>query len=1353
MKNTHRSVDTQKRAVSAFLALLIISGLVMTLGAGIAVQAQALYIAPSAINFTILHTNDFHGQLEPSGSNPGMARVAQVVNDVRTAVGADNVLLVDAGDEMQGSLLSNLQKGAPTIATFNAMGYQAATFGNHEFDWGQPDLIARTQEASYPYVTANIVSGACAEANWTPPSFAKPYEIKTVGMDPNQVNVAFIGVTTTETPVITIASATEGLCFKDPADSILHYYDEMKAQADVIVVLSHLGFNDGGYGYGIPVYGDQTLAAKLNTAGKPANLIIGGHSHTNLSEAKMVGDTAIVQAYYSGRRVGQADMTFDPATKAVTVNWQSLTVSTTGDKDPTIDALIQTYANDPAYQALINQPVGYVQVDLLRNYSGDSMMAAFVDDAIYGALNNDVDPANDVDLFLNNAGGIRTDWCDKEDPANPGTYIWSSSSADCSEGVWPHDPMLLNYGQMFTVLPFGNATVVGDMTGAQIMDVLHQSATLGKGAIQPAGMTYKFYRYSDALPGPQPWAWGAWDACVTNKTTGDCDPLDLAKTYKVGTNEFLAPAGGDNYAAFKYMSNITYWGDMLNAVNGWVVANYTQVNPYKGPDGDGMLDGRITRVGDDSGGDVVPISILHHNDSHGRLLKNGNYQGLTQLATVVKQERLHNPDRTLLFSMGDNIQGDSMMYYFKNAAEGTTADGTPLPPDLWQNPFVAAMNAMQYNGMVLGNHEFNFGAAVFDSTFSKASFPLLGANMTDSGAYGVNKVGLDAMAAQGVMVNVYDGLEYTLPSGDSANPVKIGILGLTNHRVPNYELPSNIPGLAFSDPLAKAAELTPVLSGRNDAVVMLTHIGFTENPTSVEVDENVDTNLALMVPDIDVILGSHSHTNPAYGFGEYKYLPTIVPGPTNIPVLINQAYRYNTYLGEVILGFLPKAEGGYDAVSRTGRDIAIDIDTLEDPTVKAIVDPYQTVINAYNNTEIGQTEVPIDALQAFTEETNGANQQADASVYVLRKNGVQVDFHLSGAMTNRKVADAATPDSPVTLKVSDMFSLMPYENSLLVMQMNGPQLKVVLERAYRNYYYYKYVPGYGGYSHYTTCMIDTDENNVITYADTSPELPNNNNVISLVINGTPVDFNDAATYYNVSTVNYLAAGSCNFNDDGVSLWPLDQIVADTQLYVRDAVIDYIKAQTAPIAPMIEGRLQFRTDYVPTPETVTLPLMADTWVNSGDMAINYNNYAALIARTTGVDNILLVFDRSQLPTGATITAATLELYVSGQSGQWGKQLAALNVDAFDPATVTFATAPSFYNPSASVTVPNEIGTVMLDAMNQVEAWDAMAQSADGMGYLAVSATNAYTVPRDYRQPRDLQRQTGHAHCDLPAVTQP
>ncbi len=332
--------------------------------------------------------------------------------------------------------------------------------------------------------------------------------------------------------------------------------------------------NDGGYGYGISVYGDKTLAQKLIDAGKPVSLIIGGHSHTDVSAATVVGPTTIAQAHYNGRKVGRADITVN-TDGSVSVAWQRLTIGTSDPQNVPVQDLIMTYVNDPDYQALINQPVGYSQVDLLRNYNGNSMMADFVDDAIYGTLNSDSDPLNDVDVFFNNAGGIRIDWCDKEDPANPGTYIWSSTAADCSEGLWTHDPMLLTYGQMFQILPFGNATIVGDMTGAQIVELLHQSATLFKGALQPAGMQYSFFRYSDSNPGPQPYAWGAFDYCIVNQATDACEPIDLTKTYRVGTNEFLAPAGQDGYVPFKYMTNITYWGDMLDSVNAWVAANNT----------------------------------------------------------------------------------------------------------------------------------------------------------------------------------------------------------------------------------------------------------------------------------------------------------------------------------------------------------------------------------------------------------------------------------------------------------------------------------------------------------------------------------------------------------------------------------------------------------------------------------------------------------------------------------------------------------------------------------------------------------------------------------------------------------
>ena len=1126
----------------AFTATLI---LLFALGALNVPLAQAQSTAPGDVaTITLLHTNDFHGNLEPAGSNPGMARVAQVVEDVRTEVGADNVVLLDAGDIMQGTLLSNLFYGESTIDVYNFMGYNAATLGNHEFDWGQTPLISRTLQAEFPFVAANIVvndTGNCATAGWTTPPFAAPWVTMTVGAPGNQAVLGLIGVSSTETPYITIASATEGLCFKDPAESIIHHYDAVQAAgADAIVVLSHLGYADGGYGYGFTVYGDRTLASMLVQAGKPVPLIIGGHSHTDLATATVVDGVTVVQAHYAGRKVGRADLVIDKSTGDVTVNWQRLTVSTTGDQDPDVAARIATWAEDPWYQSEINRVVGYTSVDITRNYNGDSLMGAFVNDAIYNDLNTDATADNDVDMVFNNPGGLR---------------------ADIVAGG--QTPFTLTHGILYSVLPFGNATVVGDMTGDKVLDLLNQSATLFKGALQVSGIRYDFYRYSDALPGPQPWAWGAFNVEVQNRSTGMWEPLQLDHTYRIATNEFLAPAGQDGFSAFKYVTNISYWGDMLNGVERWVASAYTYDDPYAG-----VLDGRITRNGTDSDGDVLPVTVLHHNDSHGNLWK-ARFVGYTQLATLINQQRAHNPSRTLLLNSGDQIQGDAMMYYYKNAPMGVGADGRPLPAELTTHPMMAVMNAMAYTAWTVGNHEFNFGNQVFTGILQQSDAPVLQANIEDDGRYGLADVPLKPFTV------------FALPDRSNGD-IRVAVLGIGNHRVPNYELPSNIVGLTFTNPISKAIELAPVLQGANDAVIALTHIGFTTNPASIEVDANVDTALAAAAPGIDAIIGGHSHTDPSRqtsASGPYLYLPAFVGGPNNTPVIINHAYRYNSYLGELVLGLLPKPIGGYEVVARAGRYHAVTMSTPEDPAIRAIVDPYIDFLTAYTTTVIGQTEVPLDALNGYTEETNAANMQADASVWELASHDITVDFHLSGAMSNRKVAASATPANPTTLIVNDMFSLMPYENSLVVMRMNGPQLKAILERAYRNYFFYKYVPGAGGYSYYTTCMLTTNRDVQITYLDQYPFPPNGNNAVSLVVNGMPVDFEDADTFYEVSTVNYLAAGSCNFNDDSVSLWPLDEITHDTQYYVRDAVINYIAAQADPISPAVEGRLQFVNGYM------------------------------------------------------------------------------------------------------------------------------------------------------------------------------
>jgi hypothetical protein len=232
----------------------------------------------------------------------------------------------------------------------------------------------------------------------------------------------------------------------------------------------------------------------------------------------------------------------------------------------------------------------------------------------------------------------------------------------------------------------------------------------------------------------------------------------------------------------------------------------------------------------------------------------------------------------------------------------------------------------------------------------------------------------------------------------------------------------------------------------------------------------------------------------------------------------------------------------------------------------------------------------------------------------------------------------------------------------------------VLERAYRNYYYYKYVPGYGGYSYYTTCMLDTNFGNQIKYNDLYPALPNGNNVVSLTFNGQEINFDDASTFYRVSTVNYLAAGSCNFNDGGKTLWPLDQIANDTQYYVRDAVIDYTTFM-GTVSPAIEGRLSFITDTTPPVITVTTP-QAITYQNAGTMTLDFSATDDI----AGVKWVNATLDGVAVTNGQVIK---LYLYVPGTTHT-------LDVTAMDKAynsasaSVTFTVETSIQSLMSVVT---------------------------------------------------------------------
>jgi 2',3'-cyclic-nucleotide 2'-phosphodiesterase (5'-nucleotidase family) len=1115
------------------------------------------------VEATLLHTNDFHGRLETDyRGRGGSAYLADKVNDIRAEMGEENVVLMDAGDVyFAAPAISQLLMGESTIDIYNMIGYDLAAFGNHEFDKGQEELAARVAQSEFPWLGANVVLEG---TDWDLPDWAQAYEILEIGSGKYKAKLGVLGLAGEETPEVTLIGTTDGLVFKDLTETILHYYDEIKDQVDALIVVVHMGTDDSG-----PYKGLTTVAQELIDAGKPVDLMIGGHQHQALFDPVYVGDTAIVSAGYYGRWLGQVDVTIDKDAKKLFVdNYQLNTITGLVTLEGLTADLIGYFeagdiSNKGVFNSLLTKLEG-AQAALGRGNvtAAANKLEAFINE-VMAQNGKHVAPeaaealAMDAEWFLENTdlevaarvaywaevvapivnepvGATNIDLVrDYNDESIMGDIVTDSMlwSADFYDDGQLNDtvdiaftnpgglradivipdgaalPYTVTWGATFDVLPFGNTLYMMDLTGAQIQELLDQAATLYKGILQTSGASW--YWYNDCGC-DAPTAWGAYGITV------DGAPLDRDQVYRVVTNDFLA-GGQDGWTTFAEGTN--RWNTYYDMQEGFV----EYIKMLEVIDAEDIPMGRITQL------DNV-VTMLHTNDTHGRWEADSYGGGFAYLADLIKKERAHNPN-ALLLDAGDTFQGNSFAYFFKDR------------PD---NPIAGGMSFLGYDAMTIGNHEFNFGPATFANMLGQLDALILGTiNLEDDGSYGfINE-----------NVNDYINLD--------VDGLKVTIFGLTNPRVYRYELPTNIPGLTFYSGLDTGFAAVPqILADETpDLLVGLTHMGY--SPYGDEVDS--DVLLAEGVAGIDVLIGGHSHTtlDPAV-------LVTSDINPEG--TLIAQARRYAGYLGQVNVGFI-----GGEVVLREGFLIPTS-EATPNAELEAYLTPFLAEIDAYNATEIGQTQVPIDALEAYTQETNGANLQADAAVWELAdKEGVTVDMHLSGAMSNRLVAAGATPTNPVYLTKGDMFNLMPYENSLVVLSMNGPQIKEILERSYRNYWYYKYDPDYGGYSHYTTCMLTTDEGNVITYSDPGAGTPpDGNNVVSMTLDGVPIDFTDNVTTYLVSSVNYLAAGSCNFNNAGETIWPLDQIAYDTQFYVRDSVINYVEAQVGPISPAIEGRLVFNT---------------------------------------------------------------------------------------------------------------------------------------------------------------------------------
>ena len=481
---------------------------------------------------TILYTNDVHTYIDNKSPKPTYAAIAALKKSIEDT-GRD-VLLVDAGDHIQGTAYGSMDDGATIIELMNEAGYDLATPGNHEFDYGMARAKAVLREADFPYVSCNWVDLRTG-LNVLP-------SVKFFFVGGRKI--AFVGVTTPET----FTKSTPAYFMNDAQTRYIYdilggedgqkLYDAVqkaidKAEfwgADTIIGLGHLGVDPSSS----PWTSEEVIA---HTHGFTA--FIDGHSHTVMAN-KQVTDASgkavtLTQTGSYFKNIGKmtvgADGTIttelidtyeglDAAVAATASNWISAVDDMLGEEIAVGDT--KFYINDPA-------------TGKRRIRSGETNLGDFVADGIYTYF-NEIEELH-CDIAIMNGGGIRT---------------------DVEAGPW-------SFKTCKTVSPFGNVACLMSVTGQQIQDALEFGARFagaeGKengGFLQVAGARYTIH---PMIPNTvqtndkNVWTGSAATPRVSNveiydKTTGTYKPLDPNATYALAGMNYTLRNLGDGFAMF-----------------------------------------------------------------------------------------------------------------------------------------------------------------------------------------------------------------------------------------------------------------------------------------------------------------------------------------------------------------------------------------------------------------------------------------------------------------------------------------------------------------------------------------------------------------------------------------------------------------------------------------------------------------------------------------------------------------------------------------------------------------------------------------------------------------------------------
>ncbi|KAI1161628.1 Metallo-dependent phosphatase-like protein [Nemania serpens] len=498
------------RAALSFLALA---------AAGLSVAEDSLYSRRAAkrfiddsgnYNISFYHINDVHAHLDQFSSSGtdctkpekgcygGYARVKTVLDETRPE--HPDSLLLNVGDEFQGTLFYTFYGGEKIAETLNQIGFDAMTLGNHEWDGGDEKLGDFLKNLTFPIVSANVHSD-----NEKLNSTIKPYHIF------EEYGLAVIGATTETVP--SISSPGKGTKFTDVVAAVQASIDEIRRTTNItrIAAITHIGYDE-----------DKRLARE--TSG--LQLIMGGHSHTLLGdvegaegpyptlETNKDGDEVfIVTAYRWGEYLGYIDVTYDAEGKILAYHGAPVHLTNTTKQDEDLQAEVNAWR--VPFEAFAAQKVGESSVVLDQStcQKQECPLGDLISDAI---LQYRLDNNSPASFALVNAGGIR---------------------ATIDEGA-------VTRGEVLTAFPFGNAVVEVSLTGAELRTVFEGIVS---GVNQANGnKVTSFLQVSKGVKVEYNPANEVGKRLVRLSVQGE--PVDPTKTYTIVTIDFVA-GGGDNFFA------------------------------------------------------------------------------------------------------------------------------------------------------------------------------------------------------------------------------------------------------------------------------------------------------------------------------------------------------------------------------------------------------------------------------------------------------------------------------------------------------------------------------------------------------------------------------------------------------------------------------------------------------------------------------------------------------------------------------------------------------------------------------------------------------------------------------------